>query len=203
MILYKNEKFFPSFNTEISRRQLMLKTYIVWSLQCWVFFIAILYARLVNIILIYGLKKTTQKWKKLDLVTLQFLFKKFNVVYYLGMYRRAQKIVLTVTSSLNNVLFLMEMFSFCLLMVFSRYINISYPFQNNFISKYINKNMFAVTMILVNLSIYLHEAFKLWENLIYILYYVTVDLLNLFLCIKKLRKIFERNGPCIRFTEPQ
>lgn len=178
----------------------------------WLLVFASCYGVLVNLMLVYGLKKTTAKFKSWQL--LQFLLGLVDItailIYFVKTDGKVPKVVTAIVTSLSNILFLMEVFILAL-MVFCRFITISYPFQNNLISKYINKKMFTVTLCLVNLLVFtfLEAVIKIMGNTaIHMVYYITVIwlcfiLMIIFniLSIKKLRKSSGPNSPSVRSTE--
>lgn len=121
----------------------------------WLLIVILCYVAIINAALMYGLMKTTREFKNpqrlqfmlavSDLVTVLFEVTMLSIQRYVIF---KYKVLAIMVNALINMLFLSEIFIIAL-MVFSRYITISYPFQNNTISKFVNRKKFVLVSVLV------------------------------------------------------
>lgn len=173
----------------------------------WLSIFTLLYGFIINLTLMYGLKKTMKKFKNAQL--LQFLLAFTDLVmevYYAFLYvtlfhlqnLKNGKCILVINllESIKNTFYIFEPFILNLL-IFCRFITIIYPFQNNRISKIVNSKIFIVISLLIYglvsssvtifITISIPRLFPGFHCASFLFFFSTMFVMNLALIIK-LRK---------------
>lgn len=131
-----------------------------------IFIMITIYVVVINLALIYGLKKAARKpfgnpqLLQFALAIIDVAASVYISIFYFYL-QENESLSSPILRSIGNVLFLWETFILALI-VFSRYMTIRYPFRNNKISKFVARKSFLVASFL-----FYTLAFTFFEMYIY------------------------------------
>lgn len=198
-------------------KNLQFEVYYEKCLKCdvffWIFIGISCYVGIANLTLMYGLKKTTKKFKNpqilqfvlalIDLIaTIYFQFI-YIVPFYLQHLKNEKcRITIVLLRTIRNILYSFEPFILTL-MIISRYVTICYPFQIN-LQRIVNSNrhfistilaLFAMTGILTAIVMVIYQLSFSMQYVIAAIYYI---LCFLSMAILNIRLILKLRNNCKR-----